>query len=235
MAAMTLIKLKKSVIPSCDVDSLEKLRKIVSGTCDVRGIGGYKIGFELVIPFGMKAVVKEIRSLTRLPIIYDHQKAATDIPETGEKFAAACREVDAIILFPQAGPKTGEAWIRAVQKSSKTVIVGGEMTHDGYLEGTGGYLKDDAPERMYGLAASLGVKDYVVPGNKPERILAYRKLLESKGIKPVLYSPGLVAQGGSLTEGAKAAGERWHAIVGRGIYGAKDMRKAAEELVSQLV
>ncbi|HII64399.1 TPA: orotidine 5-phosphate decarboxylase, partial [Candidatus Woesearchaeota archaeon] len=141
MAAMTLIKLKKSVIPSCDVDSLERLRKLVSGTCDVRGIGGYKIGFELVIPFGMKAVVKEIRSLTRLPIIYDHQKAATDIPETGEKFAAACREVDAIILFPQAGPKTGEAWIRAVQKSSKTVIVGGEMTHDGYLEGTGGYLK----------------------------------------------------------------------------------------------
>lgn len=232
---MTLIKMSKSIIPSCDVDSLEKLRKLVSSTCGVKGIGAYKIGFELVIPFGMKAVAKEIRSLTELPIIYDHQKAATDIPEMGGKFAAACRDADAIILFPQAGPKTEEAWIRAVQKSGKTVIVGGEMTHDGYLEADGGYLKDDAPNRMYGLAASLGVSDYVVPGNKPERILAYRKLLESKGVKPVFYSPGLVAQGGSLAEGAKAAGERWHAIVGRGIYGAKDMRKAAEELVSRLV
>ncbi len=235
VAAMTFIKLKKSVIPSCDVDSLEKLRKLVSETCDVEGIGAYKIGFELVIPFGMEKVVGEIRRITALPIIYDHQKAATDIPEMGGKFVAACKEADALILFPQAGPKTEEAWIRAVQKSGKTAIVGGEMTHDGYLEETGGYLGNDAPKRIYGLAASLGVKDYVVPGNKPEKILLYRKLLEGKGIQPVFYSPGLVVQGGSLTEGAKAAGERWHAIVGRGIYGAKDMRKAAEELVSQLI
>ncbi|HLD86765.1 MAG TPA: orotidine-5'-phosphate decarboxylase, partial [Candidatus Nanoarchaeia archaeon] len=84
------------------------------------------------------------------------------------------------------------------------------------------------------LAAQLGVSDYVVPGNKPERLAHYRKLLESKGVKPIFYSPGLVAQGGSITEGAKAAGERWHAIIGRGIYGAKDMRKVAEEFVSQL-
>src|SRR3989338_2720833 len=157
MAAMTLIKHKKSIIPSCDVDSLEKLRKLVSETCDVGGIGAYKIGFELVIPFGMETVANEIRNITKLPIIYDHQKAATDIPEMGGKFVAACKHADAIILFPQAGPKTEEAWVKAVQKSGKTVIVGGEMTHDGYLDETGGYLKDDAPERMYGLATSLGV------------------------------------------------------------------------------
>jgi orotidine-5'-phosphate decarboxylase len=231
---MSLIKLKKSIIPSCDVATLEKLRKVVSETCEVKGVGAYKIGFELVIPFGMEKVCAEIRKITKLPIIYDHQKAATDIPEMGEKFVAACKEVDAIILFPQAGPVTEKEWIQAVQKAKKTVIVGGEMTHDGYLANEGGFLMNDAPERIYALAAELGVSDYVVPGNKPDRILKYRMLLESKGVKPVFYSPGLVAQGGSITEGAKAAGERWHAIVGRGIYGAKNMRKAAEEMVSQL-
>lgn len=234
VGAMSLIKLKKSIIPSCDVGTLAELRKLVSETCDVKGIGAYKIGFELVIPFGMEKVVAEIRNITKLPIIYDHQKAATDIPEMGEKFVAACKGVDAIILFPQAGPITEKEWIKAVQKARKTVIVGGEMTHPGYLAEAGGFLMNDAPEKIYSIAAELGVEDYVVPGNKPDRILKYRKLLESKGINPIFYSPGLVAQGGLITDGAKAAGERWHAIVGRGIYGAKNMRKAAEELVSQL-
>ncbi len=234
VGAMNLIKLKKSIIPSCDVATIDELRKLVSETCDVKGVGAYKIGFELVIPFGTERVVAEIRKITDLPIIYDHQKAATDIPETGVKFAAACRDVDAIILFPQAGPITEREWIVAVQKTKKTVIVGGEMTHQGYLAESGGFLSNDAPLRMYSIAAEMGVKDYVVPGNKPQKILEYRKLLESKSVKPIFYSPGLVAQGGSISEGAKAAGERWHAIVGRGIYGAKDMKKAAQELVSQL-
>ena len=82
---MTIIKLKKSIIPSCDVDSLEKLDKLVKSTCSVKGIGSYKIGFELVIPFGMEKVVKTIRKHTKLPIIYDHQKAGTDIPEIDRK------------------------------------------------------------------------------------------------------------------------------------------------------
>ena len=126
---MPLIKLKKSIIPSCDVDSLKKLSKLVKATCSVKGTGAYKIGFELVIPFGMEKVVKTIRKYTKLPVIYDHQKAGTDIPEIGEKFMKACKLADAVILFPQAGPETEAAWIKAAQKAKMNVIVGGEMTH----------------------------------------------------------------------------------------------------------
>ena len=232
---MSIITYKKSVIPSLDVSSLQEMRTIVSKTCDVKGIGAYKIGFELVIPFGMTRIVDEIRKISKLPIIYDHQKAATDIPDMGERFVSACEEADAIIFFPQAGPVTEKEWILAAERAKKPIIIGGEMTHRGYLQHDDGYLMDDAPERIYELAASLRVRHYVVPGNKPERILHYRKLIESKGIKPIFYSPGLVAQGGSISAGAQAAGNEWHAIVGRGIYGAKDMKKAAEEFVSQLV
>ena len=230
------IKLKRSIIPALDVDDLKKAKEIVKATCDVQGIGAYKVGFGLVIPYGLKKVVEEIRKLTKLPIIYDHQKAGTDIPATGDVFMKVCKEsgADYVIIFPQAGPVTEEKWIEASKKHDVNIIVGGEMTHQCYLESDGGFLKSNAPRRMYQVASSLGVVDYVVPGNKPEKIAEYKEFLENKGIKPVFYSPGLVAQGGSITEGAKAAGENWHAIVGRGIYQAKDMKKAAEELVKAL-
>lgn len=230
------IRLKRSIIPACDLDSLEKLKKLVKETCCIKGIGAYKVGFELAIPFGLKKVAAEIRKLTDLPIIYDHQKAGTDVPFTGEKFMKACKDcgVDYVIIFPQAGPVTEEAWINAAKKYGLNIIVGGEMTHKGYLESENGFLKTNSPKRMYQIAASLGVKDYVVPGNRPEQIIKYREFLENKGLKPIFYSPGLVAQGGSLTEGAKAAGENWHAIVGRGIYQAQDIKKAAENLVKAL-
>lgn len=231
---MAAIKLKKSIIPACDVDSLEKLEKLVKATCKVKGIGAYKIGFTVVLPFGLKAVIKTIRKHTSLPIIYDHQKAATDIPEIGEKFMKAVKGVDYVILFPMAGPVTEEEWIKAAGKEKINVIVGGEMTHKAYLMKNGGFIDNYAPKKMLKIAVNMGIMDFVVPGNKPYMMEEYKRFLESFGIKPIFYSPGLIAQGGSLTEGAKAAGDNWHAIVGRALYNAKDMKKAAEKMVKGL-
>ena len=230
---MPIIKLKKSIIPSCDVGSLEKLSKLVKATFSVKGVGAYKIGFELVIPFGMEKVVNTIRKHTRLPIIYDHQKAGTDIPEMGEKFMKACKPVDAVIIFPQAGPETEVAWIKAAQQAKMKIIAGGEMTHQAYLKESGGFIDDNAPRRMYEIAASMGVTDFVIPGNKPEKAMEYVELIRNKIKNPVFYSPGLLIQGGKISDLARKL-ESWHAIVGRAIYEAKDMKKAAEELAKTL-
>ena len=230
---MPIIKLDKSIIPSCDVDSLEKLKKIVKETCSVEGIGAYKVGFELVIPFGMKKVVETIRDLTKLPIIYDHQKGGTDIPDTGGKFMKACKGFDAVIIFPQSGPETEVAWIKAAQKMKMSLIVGGEMTHPAYLEEEGGFIKDNAPARMYEIAAAMGVNDFVVPGNKINKVLQYKKIIEAKVKNPVFYSPGLITQGGSISDAAKKL-ERWHAIVGRAIFESRDMKKAAKGMAENL-
>ncbi len=230
---MPIIKLKKSIIPSCDVNSLDKLSKLVKATCSVKGVGAYKIGFELIIPFGMERVVKIIRKITKLPIIYDHQKAGTDIPELGEKFMKACKSVDAVILFPQAGPETEVAWIKAAQKAKMNVIIGGEMTHQAFLKEAGGFIDDNAPKRIYEIAASMGVKDFVIPGNKPDKSIEYYNLIKKKIKNPVFYSPGLIAQGGRINDLAKKLNS-WHAIIGRAIYEAKDMKKAAEEFASQM-
>lgn len=231
---MQIIKLNKSIIPGCDVSDLEKLKNLVKETCSVEGIGAYKIGLQLCIPFGIRKVIDAIRKYTDLPIIYDHQKAATDIPELGEKFASAVKGVNAVILFPLAGPETEKEWIKACKKEKLGIIIGGEMTHKAFLETEGGFISGKEALKIYEIAAKEKVNDYVVPGNKPEKIKLYKAFLEARGIKPIFYSPGLIAQGGNITESAKAAGKNWHAIIGRALYNAKDINKAAKEMVKNL-
>src|SRR3990167_6771591 len=165
-----IIKIDKSVIPSCDVPDLKKLKNLVKETCSVEGIGAYKIGLELCLKFGIPAVADAIKKHTNLPIVYDHQKAATDIPELGEKFAKAVKGADAAILFPFTGPETEKEWIRACRKEKLGVIVGGEMTHKAFLESDGGFISDIEALKIYEIAAEEKINDYVVPGNKPEKI-----------------------------------------------------------------
>ena len=232
-----IIESDKSIIPACDVETIEDLKELVRETHKINSIGAYKIGFELVIPYGMKNVVDTIREFTNKPIIYDHQKAGTDVPFTGEKFARVCKEsgVDAVIFFPMAGPVTMTQWIKAANAAGLGIIIGGEMTHESFLKSSQGYLIDEAPRLIYKLAVELGITDFVVPGNKPDKIRQYKELIEAAGCKePVFYSPGLVEQGGKITDSARAAGQRWHAIVGRAIYQAENKKAAALELCKEL-
>lgn len=233
---MKIIKYDRSVIPACDVTTLEELKKLVEQTHDVKGIGGYKIGLVLGLSYGLPAVVKVIREFTDLPIIYDHQKAGTDIPPLGQKFAKVCKDagINAVIIFPQSGPATEEAWINACKEVGLEVLIGGEMTHPKYKKSEGGFISDEALDEIYLNAAKLGVTNFVVPGNRIERIEHYKSILEPVVKELTFFAPGFVAQGGEITEAAKAAGQFWHAIIGRGIYRAEDMHKAAEELTSKL-
>ena len=100
----TIIERNRSVIPACDVATLEQFEALVQQTADIPGIGGYKIGFELGLGYGLPRVVEIARKHTQKPLIYDHQKAGTDIPEIGSNFAGVMRRagIEAAILFPQA-------------------------------------------------------------------------------------------------------------------------------------
>ena len=108
------------------------------------------------------------------------------------------------------------------------------MTHPKYVSSDGGYIADEAAMEIYMNAAEQEVTNFVVPGNKPDVIREIRAALEGRDVKPIFYAPGFVAQGGRIKEAAEAAGDNWHAIVGRGIYEAEDKKKAAIELTSQL-
>jgi len=158
------------------------------------------------------------------------------VPFTGRIFAELCKEagIDAVILFPQAGPETERAWIYHALDQGLKVIVGGRMTHPAYAQSEGGFISDEGALDMYRIAARAGINNFVVPGNKPGVIKLVKEVIEAEGITPTFYAPGFVGQGGIISEAAKVAGNYWHAIVGRGIRQAQDMKEATLELTSQI-
>lgn len=232
----TFIPRNKSVIVAADIP-IDKLNPLVRATHDVEGIEGYKVCIALGLR-GLQRTVRMIRNHTNLPIIYDHQKAGNDIPGMGDEFVNVCAEagVNAVILFPFAGPATQERWTKASQDAGLTVLTGGHMTHEQFLVSEGGYISDDAPPRIYTLAARLGVRDFVVPGNKVDYVTKYRELLQQEVGSDdfTLWAPGFITQKGEISQYAEVAGNKWHAIVGSGIYAQEDMHRAAELVTSQI-
>ncbi len=230
-----LIAVEKSIIPACDVN-MRVFEDIVRATADLPQVGAYKIGAALALQEGLSVVAKVARKHTSKPLIYDHQKAGTDIPETGKLFAATLKTcgMDAVILFPLSGPATQTAWIRSAQEAGLHVLLGAHMTHERFLLTDGGFLDASPLEKIYTNGASLGIQNYVVPGNKPKVIERVRSLLTEQKVDPVFFAPGFIAQGGGLSDAAKVAGPRWHAIVGRALYEARDIRKTAISLIGHL-
>ena len=229
----------RSVVPACDIDSIERFEEILKATGDMDKIGGYKIGFDLGLRYGLPRVVELAKKhAPTKPIIYDHQKGGTDIADLAmaRRFARMAKDagVDAVIFFPQSGPVTQTAWTGEALQAGLEIIIGAHMTHKAYLAREGGYLRDEAPSEMYTRAAQQGITNFVVPGNNPEAVRTYYALLAGQGINPIFFAPGFIAQGGAISETGKAAGENFHAIVGRDLMNATDIRAKALELTSQL-
>lgn len=238
-----IIKLKKSVIVAADVPNLGKLASLAEAVTGVNGIGGIKLGLTLAMQDLFVAVSAVRKSLgPTFPIIYDHQKAGNDIPDMGKQFAEVLKEsgVNAAILFPFAGPATQEAWTKSCFDAGLQVLTGGVMTHSQFLVSEGGYIADDSVERIYRFACKLGVRDFVVPGNKINWVNRIRQVLtEELGEENfVLYAPGFIIQKGDISECGQAAGNEWHAIVGSAIYKKptkEEQREAAMEVTSQII
>lgn len=232
---MGLIERDRSIVPACDFE-LDVFKRVVRETADVAGVGAYKVGAGLGLSVGLDRIAEVAADFTDKPLIYDHQKAATDIPDTAEFFMETLAKagMNAVILFPLAGPATQTAWTTAGQNHGLEVIIGGRMTHSSFVAAEGGYISDAAPELIYDHAAAQGVSHFVVPGNRPEVIRQVRERVALHCSNPVFYAPGFVTQGGEISAAASAAGSHWHAIVGRAIYEAASMRDAAIELSSAL-
>jgi len=221
------------VIPSLDCTDLDRAVKLVGQVDRSELVYGYKIGFALGLAFGIPATVRAIRAVSSKPIIYDHQKAATDIPDTGKLFAQTLRRagINEAILFPQAGPATLEAWIKALREEELKVIVGGLMTHKAYMHSEGGFLNDQAIETIYHIAVDRGVNAFVVPLTKPE---AVDRIVQAVPFRPEteFYSPGYGRQGGDPSRFASIG--RHYLIVGRALLEAADPAAWIADATTQL-
>ncbi len=98
---------------AADVPTLDDLRRLAQTCAEHPEVVGVKVGFMLGLIYGLPAVVEAVKAVSNLPVIYDHQKAGTDIPQMGKPFARVCRDagVAGVIFFPQAGPKTLEGFV----------------------------------------------------------------------------------------------------------------------------
>lgn len=232
---MDILPARYGIIPACDVTGMKALVNLVKETCSLEFIQAYKIGVKMLALEGAKKVIQEIRRLSDLPIIYDHQKYGTDIPDlSGGDILESFKDagVDGLIIFPFAGIKTLQATVEGCRRAKLLPIVGGEMTHPGFLVSEGGYIADNAPAKIYRDAARLGVDAFVVPGTKIDKIKEYAMLIGGIVPNPWLMFPGIgKGQGGDIGEAFKAASPyNCSAIVGRGIYAAKDISAAASAL-----
>lgn len=224
------------VIPACDVETIEDLRRLIDRTSAVEGIVGYKLGLTGVLQLGLAGVVRVAREHTDLPLLYDHQKAGPDIPDMATKFARLCREagVQGLILFPLAGPGAVRSFVGQSLEQGLVPIVGGALPLPDYLAGGGGFVADDAPERLFGLAAELGADHFVVPANRAETVGRYVRFLRERVERPKLIMPGIGSLGGTIGEAFKEAADcDAYAIVGRAIYAAPDPAEAARRLADE--
>ncbi len=234
---MDLFDLAHGIIVACDVKTLDELKKIVEATSDIKGIVGYKPGFMLGLKHGLPDVIDVIRDYSDMPIIYDHQKAGTDIPESGIEFAAVMKSagIESAIIFPQAGPATETAFITALIDAGIVPMVGGEMTHKQYLKKDGGYIDDSAPEEMYKNGAKAGAEFFIVPGNKPDSIRKYSETLKEICPNLSFCMPGIGRQGGDISHAFDACECNAYAIIGSSIIKASDVRAAAKRLCDDVM
>ena len=228
-----MAKKEYRIIPALDTADLDAALRLVCRVAGRESVYGFKLGFALGLGHGLPETVRRIREWTDKPLIYDHQKAATDIPDTGALFGDVMKRagIDEVILFPHTGPHTLAAWTRAMRERGMKAIVGAVMTHPAYLVSEGGFIADAAAAAIYRQAAVLGVGAFVVPLTKPELVAKLAQEVPFTAAQE-FYSPGYGAQGGDPAKFPALA--RHYLIMGRALMTAEDPAKKLAEAEKQL-
>lgn len=227
---------RQGIIIALDVESVEGCKRIIDLTTGMDGVAGYKIGLTLVLTLGLFETVRQLREHTDLPLLYDHQKAGADVFDMAPKFARICAQarVDGLILFPTAGPRAVSAFVGESIKHGMLPIVGGELPFPDYTVSGGGYVADDALERILQASVAAGATSFVVPGHHAATFGQRAELLRQWVDAPLLLVPGIGPLGGKLSDLVRAAPEcRILGVVGRAVYDAQDPARAAAALIQE--
>ena len=182
MARSVRFRTKHGIIVALDAETVDDCKRTVEATTKVEGVVGYKLGMTTALRLGLAETVRQFRSHTDLPLLYDHQKAGPDVFDMAAKFAALCAEakVDGLILFPLAGPRAVEGFVGESLKQGLLPLVGGDLPFPDFNVSGGGYVADDALERIIDKAVECGANHFVVPGNTTGKLRHHSERLKSK-------------------------------------------------------
>lgn len=232
------IRQQCGVVPALDVDAFEDMLELVSATCEIPGVVGYKLGLTGVLPRGLAEAVRGIRERTRLPIIYDHQKAGPDMPDMAPKFSKLCRDagVDGLVLFPVAGPTAVKSFTSAAVQSALFPLVGGHIPVPDYCLSGNGYMRDDILDCIIETAAQSGAHGFILPSNLPGQITRHCDWIAKHVENPLVFLTGIGALGGTITTAFHSARQvrTRFAIVGRAISLAKNREAATQRIIDEI-
>lgn len=229
---------KLGIVPALDIESHERLEAVVKATSGIEGIAGYKLGLTSVLQFGLKEAVRRLQALTDLPILYDHQKAGPDMPDMAKKYTAMCAEagVDGLILFPVAGPTAVDGFVGEAIAAGLAPVVGGEIPVPDYGVSGGGYMLDDALDRILARSVERGADHFVLPAHDTAKIKRWSNWICGHVKEPVVFLTGFGSLGGTIEDafGASQTCARRFAIVGRLITESADPAGAAAKLYEKM-
>lgn len=214
------MKFKNNIILALDVEKKEEAFKIIEEVIDY--LDTIKIGYPLTLAEG-PSIIRDIKEKYDVQIIADFKVA--DIDATNEKIVTTTLNwgADAIIVHGFTGEDSVEACINAAEKLDKEIFLLTEMSHPGADK----FIKPVSLD-IASLGVELGIKNYVAPATKIDRL---KKIREIVGSDAIIISPGVGFQGGTAKETLKYADG---AIIGRSIYNSDNPRKALEEIIDTI-
>lgn len=208
---------KSHLILALDETDGEKALSIARSVAGI--VDAIKINWPLVLSAGPEMITK----LSQISDVICDFKVA-DIPNTVRLIVeqSVARGASAVIVHAFPGSDSLSEAVKAAGKDVAIYAVT-EMSHPGGKEFT-------APnaEALAHVGVECGVKGFIAPATRPERIAEIRKIIGDREI----LSPGVGAQGGSASDAIRAGAD--YVIVGRAIYMAEDPRAVAEQIASEI-
>ncbi len=210
------MKMDSRLVLALDETDGKKALAVAESVGDI--VDAIKINWPLVLSEGPQMITK-LSEMT--DVICDFKVA--DIPNTVKLIVenAVSRGASAVIVHAFTGDDSLKAAVEAAGEAEIYAVT--EMSHPG-----GKMFTAKHAEEMARLGVECGVKGFIAPATRPERIADIRKIIGDLKI----LSPGVGAQGGKASDAINAGAT--YAIVGRAIYGSEDPRKAAEAFAEDI-
>jgi orotidine-5'-phosphate decarboxylase len=204
------------IIVALDLTSREKAMMVALEIQDL--VDAIKVGYPLVLSSGI-SVVRDLSKIS--PVICDFKIA--DIPNTNSIIARLAKEnrASGIIVHGFTGEDSIRAVVEAFSPGDVFSVV--EMTHPGALE----FIQPISME-IARKSYNSGVRGFIVPGTRPERIALYRKNFPGM----LLLAPGIGAQGGEAKRAFENGAD--YIIVGRSIYESENPRREVENIIDSI-
>ncbi len=210
------MKMDSRLVLALDETDGKKALTIADQVCDT--VDAIKINWPLVLSEGPQMITR-LSEMT--DVICDFKVA--DIPNTVRLIVenAVSRGASAVIVHAFTGDDSLKAAVEAAGDAEIYAVT--EMSHPG-----GKMFTAKHAEEMAKLGVECGVKGFIAPATRPERIADIRRIIGDLKI----LSPGVGAQGGKASDAIKAGAT--YAIVGRAIYGSEDPKASAKAFAEDI-